>query len=53
MALLTLATLLQALYRLYHPECPPTGSCGISLQAWIAVRGGPLAHNDSAPWRTA
>ncbi|KAK9904043.1 hypothetical protein WJX75_003267 [Coccomyxa subellipsoidea] len=30
---------LKALYRLYHPECAPTGSCGISLQAWIAVFG--------------
>lgn len=29
----------QALYRLYHPECEPTGACGISLQAWIAVFG--------------
>ncbi len=31
---------MQALYRLYHPECGPApGACGISLQAWIAVFG--------------
>lgn len=32
--------IMQALYRLYHPECGPApGPCGISLQAWIAVFG--------------
>lgn len=30
---------MQALYRLFHPECDPTGPCGISLQAWIAIFG--------------
>lgn len=29
----------QALYRLYHPECDPNGPCGISLQGWIAIFG--------------
>jgi hypothetical protein len=27
----------QALYRLYHPECAPTGSCGISLQVGLPL----------------
>ena len=37
-------SLLQGIYRLYHPECAgPAGEqlepCGISLQAWIAIFG--------------
>ncbi len=27
------------MYRQYHPECDPTGPCGLSLQAWIAIFG--------------
>jgi hypothetical protein len=30
---------LQALYRLFHPECTTGSPCGISLQAWIAIFG--------------